>query len=81
MLERRKQVKLQVSTPLEACLLPKPPGVQEAYDSIDAFRSEQHFNQDSIVRDPQFADRSRGDLFFSPAQPTSKLVYPSPSLF
>ena len=32
-------------------------------DAIDALRSKQHFNQESVVRDPQFADRSRGDRF------------------
>jgi hypothetical protein len=64
MLERRKQEAPKQGTAPKACPLPKPPGVQEAYDSIDGFRSEQPFNQDSIVRDPEFPDRSRGDVFF-----------------
>jgi hypothetical protein len=62
-------VKLQVSTSLKAFLLSKPTEVQRVYDSVDAFRGEQHFNQDSIVADPGFADRSRGDFSLRPGRP------------
>lgn len=78
MLERRKQ-EARNQSPLKGCLLLKPPGVQEAYDFIGTFRSEQQSNQDQIVRDPE-VDYSRGDLFLSFGKATVKLVYHSPSL-
>ena len=73
-------MKRQVSARLKACYCPNRLEFRRHADSIDALRSEPHFNQDSIVRDPQFADRSRGDLVSSFGRATAKLVYSSPSL-
>jgi len=49
-----------------------------AYDSLDTFRKDHQLDQDSIVADPEFADRSRGDFTLRPGSPAVKL-YSSPS--
>jgi hypothetical protein len=51
-----------------------------AYDSLDTFRKDHQLDQHSIVVDPEFADRSRGDFSLRPGSPAVKLVYPSPPL-
>jgi len=52
----------------------------KVYNSTEAFRREQHLDQDSIVADPQFTDRSRGDLSLRPGSPAVKLVDSSAGL-
>jgi parallel beta helix pectate lyase-like protein/chondroitinase B-like protein len=51
------------------------------YESLDTFRRDHHLDQHSIVADPEFADRRRGDFSLRPGSPAVKLVYPSPSPF
>jgi hypothetical protein len=52
----------------------------KVYDSLDTFRREQHLDRDSIVADPQFIDRSRGDFALRPGSPAVNLSHSSPRL-